>query len=386
MKVHKPIYLDYAAATPLDPSVKAAMEPFWSRAFYNPSATYLAAQLVSKALSEARAKVAAIVGARPAEIVFTAGGTEANNLAIQGVMQAYPDANVVVSQVEHDSIIEPANKYNHKAAQVLPNGQVDLDDLRSKIDDSTVMISIIYANNEIGTIQPIREVSKLLADVRLKRLKTGNKLPLYFHSDACQAAAYLDLHVRRLGVDMLTLNGGKIYGPKQSGVLYVKTGTVVKPQILGGGQESGRRSGTENVGSIVGLATALELVQSRREFEAARLRTLQGLFLTELANKLPKSIINGTLKYRLPNNLHITIPGQDNERLMMQLDEAGILCATGSACSASNEEPSHVLKAIGLSDALAQASLRFSMGRDTSKADIIYTVTTLARIVNGLRP
>jgi len=384
MKAHKSIYLDYAAATSLDPLVKAAMEPYWSQAFYNPSATYLVAQQVSKALQGARSKVAALLGARPAEIIFTAGGSEANNLAIQGVMQANPDTNVVLSTIEHDSILMPASRYTHKKVRVLPDGRIDIDNLRTKIDNRTILVSVIYANNEIGTIQPIREIAKLVADIRQKRHEQDNKIPLYFHTDACQATAYLDLHVRRLGVDLMTLNGGKIYGPKQSGALFIKTGTILKPQILGGGQELGLRSGTENVPAIMGLAAAIELVQTRREFEVARLRDLQDMFVTLLNERLPDVVVNGSLKHRLPNNLHITVPGQDNERMMMQLDEAGILCATGSACSASDEQPSHVLKAIGLSDSQAQSSLRFTMGKATSKADILYTVTNLTRIVGGL--
>jgi cysteine desulfurase len=382
MKSHSPIYLDYAAATPLDARVKTVMDPYWSRMFYNPSATYLAAKRVAEDLGQARSQVASLLGARLNEIIFTAGGTEANNLAVHAVMQAHPGANVVVSNIEHDSILEPAKRYRYKACRVGADGRIDLADLIAKIDDKTVLVSIIYANNEIGTIQPIRDIAALLIQARQRRQSQGNKLPLYFHIDACQAASYLDLHVGRLKVDMMTLNGGKIYGPKQSGNLYVKTGTVLIPQIVGGGQEYNRRSGTENVAANVGMACALSLVQSRREFEVARLRTLQDYFLNLIADKLPNAFINGSLKHRLPNNVHLTLPGFDNERLMMQLDEAGIMCATGSACSASNEEPSHVLKAIGLSDSDAQASLRFTMGRTTTKADVTYVVKTLAQIVD----
>jgi len=382
MKTRKQIYLDYAAATPVDPKVRAAMEPYSAHAFYNPSATYLAARQVARAILDARAKVAVVLGARPAEVIFTAGGTESNNLAIQGVMQAYPKSNVVISAIEHESVLKPALQYQHKMSKVLADGRIDLTDLKTKIDDSTVLASIIYANNEIGTIQPLRDIAKLLDAVRQQRRNNGNMLPLYFHTDACQAAAYLDLHARRLGVDLLTLNGGKMYGPKQSGVLYVRTGTVLKPQIVGGGQEYGQRSGTENVPAIIGLSKALELVQTRREFESARLRELQNLFLSLVSEKIPSAVVNGSIKHRLPNNIHITFPGLDNERLMMQLDEAGIMCAAGSACSASNEDPSHVLKAIGLSDAEAQASLRFTMGRATTKTDIVHTVSTLAAITS----
>lgn len=382
MKTRTPIYFDYASASPLDAKVKAAMEPYSGHLFYNPSATYLAAKHISEDIANARATIARLLGARQREIIFTAGGTEANNLAVQGVMEAHPESNIVLSNIEHDSILVPAKQYKHKLCQVHADGRIDLADLESKIDDKTVLVSIIYANNEIGTIEPIRDITKLLQKLRQARQRRGITRPLYFHTDACQAAAYLDLHVGRLGVDMMTINGGKIYGPKQSGLLYIKTGTVLLPQILGGGQEYGMRSGTENVAAIIGMAAALTLVQSRREFEAARLRGLQNFFVSELAEKLPNAIINGSLKHRLPNNLHLTLPGQDNERLMMQLDEVGVMCATGSACSASNEEPSHVLMALGLTDKEAQASLRFTMGRSTTKSDIIYTVNELAKIID----
>lgn len=380
MKKTAPIYLDYAAASPLDPKVKAAMEPYFAGMFFNPSATYMVARRVNQDVGRARASLASLLGARQMEIIFTAGGTEANNLAINGVMQAHAGTNAVISAIEHDSILAPAGQYKSKIARVQPDGRVDMEDLAAKIDDKTVLVSVIYANNEIGTIQPIRDVAKLIAAIKKERRQNGNDVPLYFHTDACQAAAYLDLHVGRLGVDLMTLNGGKIYGPKQSGVLYVKTGVKLKPQILGGGQEYGLRSGTENVPAIIGMAKAMELVQSRRESEVARLRAFQALFIDTLKVKLPEAIVNGSNKHRLPNNIHITLPGQDNERLMMQLDETGVICATGSACSASNEEPSHVLKAIGLSDQEAQASLRFSMGQTTTKANILYTVSTLAKI------
>ena len=360
-----------------------AMEPYFAGRFYNPSATYLAAKYVSEDVAKARAEVANLLGARQSEIIFTAGGTEANNLAVHGVMRAYPGSNVVLSAIEHDSILEPAKGYKQKFCRVARDGRIDVADLEAKINDRTSLVSIIYANNEIGTIQPIRDIAKIIKKHRQDREKRGITLPLHFHTDACQAAAYLDLHVGRLGVDMMTLNGGKIYGPKQSGVLYVKTGTNMQPQILGGGQEYGLRSGTENVPAIIGLSKALVLAQKAREKEASRLRELQTLFIGTLSDKLPSATINGSTKHRLPNNIHITLPGFDNERLMMQLDKAGIMAAVGSACSASNEEPSHVLKAIGLSDKSAQSSLRFTMGRATTKTDIHYTLNELAKIVNN---
>jgi cysteine desulfurase len=375
------IYLDNAATTPLDPAVLAAMQPYLTEQFYNPSAQYLAARSVKKDLDGARAAIAHHLGARPSEVIFTAGGTEANNLVINGVMRQYQDANVVVSSIEHDSVLKPASQYSIKITKVTHDGRINQSVLFEEINDKTVLVSIQYANNEIGTVQPIADIARQLAEIRRARQKAGNPLPLYLHTDACQAPAYLDIHAARLGVDFMTINASKIYGPKQIGALFVRGGTILLPQILGGGQERGQRSGTENVASIIGFAKALELVQERRHSESKRLRDLQKLFITLLESQVPDVVINGSLKFRLPNNVHITIPGQDNERLMMQLDEAGILCAVGSACSASSEEPSHVLTAIGLSDQDAQASLRFTMGIMTTEADIRRVAETLAKLV-----
>ncbi len=381
MTAKKVIYLDYAAATPLDEKVEAAMEPYFSRQFYNPSATYTAARKVAKDIATARQRVAKWLGAKPGEIVLTAGGTEANNLAINGIMAANPKGNLVVSAIEHESVLKPAKNYPHKIVKVGREGVVDLSDLVRKIDNRTILVSIMYANNEIGTVEPIREIAKILQKIRSERAKKGNNIPLYLHTDACQAANYLDLHVSRLGVDLMTLNSGKIYGPKQSGVLYIRAGVNLEPQILGGGQERGLRSGTENVPAIIGLAAALELVQSNRKTNAAKTSQLQKLFFELVDQQLPNTVVNGPLKNRLPNNVHLTFPGIDNETLMIQLDEQGILCAVGSACSASSEEPSHVLKAIGLSDKDAQSSLRFTLGCGTTEAEIKRTVKVLKTLV-----
>lgn len=376
MKQH--IYLDHAAATPMDGSVLEAMQPYFAEQFYNPSALYLGAKAVARDMAGARARIAGWLGARPGEIVFTAGGTEANNLAIQGIMRQYPEANVVVSAVEHESMLQPAHLFECREAPVLTDGRVDIEQLERVINDQTVLVSVMYANNEIGTIQPVKQIAELLRKLQKRR---KNKLPLYFHTDACQAAAYLDLHTARLGVDLLTINGGKIYGPKQCGALYVRAGVTLAPQILGGGQEQNKRSGTENVAGIMGLAAALDLVQQRRHDEGARLQRLQALFMNDLEEKLPQATINGSRKQRLPNNIHLTLPGQDNERLIMALDEAGIQAAAGSACSTSNEEPSHVLRAIGLTDKEAQSSLRFTMGRRTTAQTVHRTVDTIAGLV-----
>ncbi len=373
------IYLDHAAATPVDERVFEAMRPYFADVFYNPSATYLPARKVAQDIIIARQSVAHHLGARSSEIIFTAGGTEANNLAIRGVMEQYPDGNVVVSAIEHESVLAPAKTYDYRTVPVKPDGTIDLEALQAKIDEKTILVSVIYAQNEVGTVQSLRQIAAIVAE---KRKERSTHVPLYFHTDAAQAANYLDLHVSSLGVDMMTLNGGKMYGPKQSGILFVKTGVTLVPQILGGGQEWGKRSGTENVAGIVGFATALDLAIGMRHEESKRLYGLQQLFLQELKAALPTVVINGSLKRRLPNNIHITLPGQDNERLLIKLESEGVLCAAGSACSASKNEPSHVLRALGISDADARASLRLTMGRSTEESMIHTVVQALTKLVS----
>ncbi|MBC7546667.1 cysteine desulfurase [Candidatus Saccharibacteria bacterium] len=374
-------YFDYAAATPVDARVLAAMQPYYSEQFYNPSATYAAARSVQARLDAARTDIAHWLGARPSEIIFTAGGTEANNIAIHGVMRRFPEANVVASGIEHSAVLAPAKTYLSKLAPVNQQGIVDVAALTDLIDEQTVLVSIMYANNEIGTVQPIREIGRLIAGIRKNRLRAGNKLPIYFHTDACQAANYLDLHAARLGVDLMTLNGGKIYGPKQSGIVFVRGGTILTPLIEGGGQERNLRSGTENIAQAIGFAKALDIAQTMRSDETKRLQALQHYFFAAIEAQLPTAVVNGNRRLRLPNNVHITIAGCDNERLLIQLDAVGIMAAAGSACSASDEAASHVLAALGLSEADSRASLRFSMGRATDQAAIDHLVTQLAAIV-----
>lgn len=380
---NQPIYMDYAAATPVSPAVAAAMQPYFSEKFYNPSATYLAAVGVKKDLETARASVAGVLGCKPLEVTFTAGGTEANNLAIRGVMEQFPGKKVLVGSIEHDSVLAAANLYNHALAPVDGQGLIDLEAIEDSVDDDTVLVSIMLANNEVGSLQPLHKLSNLIEHIRIERHRKGIDLPIYLHTDACQAALYLDLHVSRLGVDMLTLNGGKMYGPKQSGILYVKSSVNLAPQIVGGGQERGRRSGTENVAFAVGFAAALTAAQTNRHTESDRLRELQRKLIKDIQVALPSVIINGSQKHRLPNNVHITIPGCDNERVLFALDEAGILAAAGSACSASSEEPSHVLKAMGISEQDAQSSLRFTLGSSTDEIAIDTLVKTLASLHNA---
>lgn len=377
----KNVYLDYAAATPMDTKVVAAMRPYFVDDFYNPSADYRAAREVKSRLNQARSTIAYWLGARPNEIIFTAGGTEANNLAICGVMDQYPEAGILTSAIEHDSVKRPASAYRTRGIPITTDGRVNLTALENLISDEVVLVSIMLANNEIGVIQPLVRVALLLNRVRRERRRRGIDLPLWFHADACQAGNYLDLHVNRLGVDLMTINGGKIYGPKQSGALFVKQTVELKPIITGGGQERNLRSGTENVAADIGLATALDLAQSCREAEAGRLTALRDYFAREVESRFKSALVNGSRRFRLANNLHISFTGQDNEYLLIGLDQEGIMAASGSACSAGHNQSSHVLRALGLSDEEARSSLRFSLGRTTTKQDIDQTVKVLGKLL-----
>lgn len=376
----RPIYLDHAATTPLDESVLQVMMPYFTEQSYNPSAQYEAARQVKKDISAARTTIASYFGARPSENVFTAGGTEANNIAIHGIMQRFPDAHIAVASVEHDSVLLPARNYNHTEIMVAVDGTITPEATVKAITADTVLVSVQYANNEVGTIQPIKDIAQAIEVVRAERRASGNTTPLYFHTDACQVPAYLDIHVSRLGVDLMTINGSKLYGPKQIGCLFVKSGIVLEPLTQGGGQERGLRSGTENVPAIIGLAAALKLAQENRHKETERLSGIQKHFMKQVS-ELPGVVVNGSQKNRLANNIHVTIAGRDNETLMMQLDDLGVQCAVGSACSASNDEPSHVLMAMGLSRADAQSSLRFTMGRSTTQEDVDYLVDSLRKLI-----
>jgi len=361
------MYLDYAAATPVDPKVLDAMQPYFTEQFANPSSLYASARVTRQALSDARASVANTLGAKPTEITFTAGATESINLAIQGVMKENPGKHIVTTAIEHEAVLRTVEQYDHTLVGVSKSGMVHADDVLSAITDDTVLVSVMMANNEVGTIQPIKEIAVGIAKIRGSR---ANNVPLYLHSDAAQAATTLDLHVSRLAVDLLTLNGGKMYGPKQSGILYIRTGTKLQPLIYGGGQERGVRSGTENVAFAVGFAKALELAQTDRNKESRRLEVLRDLLQKQITDAIPKVIINGDQKHRLPHNLNLTLPGLDGEAAVLYLDNAGVQASTGSACSIGSDEPSHVLLAMGCSGDRANASLRFTLGKNTMQADI----------------
>lgn len=379
------IYLDHAAATPLDKRVLAAMEPFFADNFHNPSSDYAPARRAKQAVEEARKTIAQFLGAKPAEITFTAGGSEANNLAILGAARKFPGSKIICSAIEHDSVIQPVKYLKEKGRSVEvvgvdKRGFIDINQLKKAIDDNTVLISLMYANNEVGSIQPLGKVARMIEEIRRGRQERAISTPLYLHSDACQATQYLNMHVSRLGVDLMVINSDKIYGPKQCGALFIKAGTQLEPLVFGGDQERGLRSGTENVPAIAGFGEAVKLAEKLKEKETKRMKKLQEYFAGEIEN-IKGAKINGPAKRRLPNNLHVTFEGADNERLLMQLDEQGIYVSTGSACSAGKGEPSYVLKAMGMKAADINGSLRFSLGRQTTKGDIDKTVAAIRLLV-----
>jgi len=335
-------------------------------------------------------RAAKLLGARVTEIVWTSGGTESINMAIQGVLRAYPKAHWVTTAIEHDAVLscrEPLKRDGHQATTigVTARGIVDSAEVASAITDETVLVSVMLANNEVGTIQPVGEIAKAIAKIRHNRTERGIKLPLYLHTDACQAAGYLDLSVERLGADLLTLNGSKIYGPKGSGLLYVRQGTQLEPLLYGGGQERGRRSGTENVAAAVGLARAFAKAQVLRQGETRRLAPLRDDLVRRIIAAIPNVLVNGDLKHSLPGTLNLSFPGLEGQALVLYLDQAGIMASTGSACSAPDLSPSHVLVALGRNNNEAAASLRLTLGRSTTAADINNVVSQLPPIVARLR-
>jgi cysteine desulfurase len=378
------IYLDYAAATPLDPRVQLSMVSYAEQNFYNPSSPYMAARQVRRDVEDARARVAYWLGARAGEIIFTAGATEANNIAVHGILGQFPDGNIVTIGTEHDSVLQSVARYDHTLAPVLPDGSVDVSALARLIDDKTVLVSIGYASNEIGTIQPMSKIAQVIQQTRSERVKTGNTLPLYFHTDASQAAGYLDLHASRLGLDLMTLNGAKIYGPKQTGALYVKAGTQIRSPLSGGGQEGGIRSGTENVPGIIGFATALDIVQEEKKEALPKYQALRDELQQRITAALPDTVVNGNPKRRLATNLHLAWSDIDGERLVMLLDEQGVQAATGSACAANKQTASHVLVACGMDKNLLQGSLRLTIGAPTTPDDIARAAEIIIRSVQSL--
>lgn len=375
----KRIYLDHAATTYLDSRVKKAMDPFWIKEFGNPNSLYQEGRRAKKAIDVARSKIAELIGAGPEEIIFTAGGTESDNLAIFGVAGA-KNGHIITTKFEHHAVLNTCKELERQGFKVTyldvgKEGIVNPNDVKRALRPETILVSIMYANNEIGTIQPIAEISKIVH-------KNNNTL---FHTDACQAAGYLDLDVNNSGVDLMTVNGSKIYGPKGIGFLYVRKGIKLQPIIFGGEQEKKMRPGTENVPAIVGLAKAFELVQKDRIKESKRLTVIRDYFIKKLLTQIPKTFLNGHPSRRLPNNINVSILGVEGESVVLYLDEAGVGCSTGSACTSQTLEPSHVIMALDKPYEYGHGSLRFTLGKSNTKKDIDYVMKILPPIIKKLR-
>ena len=379
------MYFDYAAATPIDKRVLMAMEPYFSDDFYNPSAAYSDARRVRADYQAAKHRLAQAIGAKPAEIIMTAGATESINLAINQSQVTRVKSQVLVTAIEHLAVLKAAQAVGAKILPVDESGRVNIEDIKKAITNDTILISVGYANNEIGTVQPIREIANLVSEIRANRFERGVKTPIYLHTDASQAAGHLDINVARLDVDMMTLNAGKCYGPKQVGCLYVRAGIELSPMVYGGGQEMGLRSGTENVVGTIGFATALEIAEKKRKSEAKRLEELRKDLEKFVISEIKEISINGHKKYRLPNILNFSVAGLDAERAVFALDQHGIQVATGSACAANKSARSHVLTAIGLDDKSADGSIRISMGRGTTKSQIEKLKPIIKKVIENER-
>ena len=376
------IYMDHAATTPVAPEVLEAMRPYFSEEFGNASSLHARGRAALMALDQARAAVAGLLGAHDDEIIFTSGGTESDNLAVRGVALASRERgnHLIVSSVEHKAVLKTA----HRLAELhgfrvteLPvdgYGRVDPADVEAAICDETVLISVMTANNEVGTIQPIAEIGQIARE---------HGIP--FHTDAVQAGGYLDINADRLGVDLLTLAGHKLYGPKGVGVLYVRRGTPLEPVQTGGSHERGRRAGTENVAGIVGIATALRLMQEQRPTEVPRLRRLRDRVIEGVLAGVPDAMLTGHPVERLPHNASFAIPGVEADGLLVALDLKGVGVASGSACTSGSVEPSHVLQAMNVPYEAAVGSLRLTLGHFNTDEHVDYVLEVLPEVVERMR-
>lgn len=382
------IYLDYAAATPTDPKVLRTMQPYFSDVAANPSSFHTAGLRAKEAVAEARATIASCLNCADTEILFVSGGTESDNLALFGIVRRYAGngRHVITSAVEHYAVLEPLKRLQKTGAielTILPVdrfGCVDTKDVEKNLRPDTVLVSLMFANNEIGTLLPIAEIGKIL----LKWHKKNKTVFPYFHTDACQVAGVYDLDVEKLHVDALSFSGSKIYGPKGTGCLYLRRGVSLEPLVFGGGQERGLRSGTENVPGIAGLAKALQLSNANREKENARLTVLRDRLIAGLL-AIPKTRLNGHPTKRLPNNVSVSFLDLEGEAAVLYLDAKGIYCSTGSACASASLDPSHVILATGMPYEAAHGSLRFSLGRGTTAKDIEYVISVMPDVVKKLR-
>lgn len=372
-------YLDHAAATPCDERVVAAMQPYLTDIFYNPSASYGGGRDAKKALETARDTIASIIGAKPYDVVFTAGATESINLAIQGVLAN--GGNAVISAVEHVAVRKDVEQYPYTTAAVDSRGCVSLESIEQCVNDETVLVSVVLADNEFGTVQPIADIARLLERIRQERNARGVTTPLYFYTDASQGQTVLDLSVSRLGVDMMTLNSGKCYGPKQVGALWLKPSVRLTPRIVGGGQERGLRGGTENVAGAVGFAKAFSLVQNERHTETERLREIKKQLVEKLRELVPDLEFDSHPKRCLPGHIHMHVDGLDAERVVFHLDNEGIHIATGAACSANKSTRLPSLEAIGLTESQADGSLRITLGHLNKLEDVSYVAEKIAKAI-----
>ena len=391
IKTKRAVYLDHAAATPMDPAVFEAMKPFLMGEYGNPGGLYVVARRAKEAVDHARERVARIFGAQPRNIIFTGSGTESDNLAVFGTARQYAERgkHIITMSIEHHAVLHSAQALEKEGYEVtyLPvdeYGRVTAGQVCEALRDDTILVSIMYANNEIGTIEPIADIGRAIMHWKQKHGRKPTDPP-FFHTDACQAAGYLELNVEKLHVDLMTINGSKIYGPKGTGVLYKRDTVRVKPLIYGGGQEMRFRGGTENVAGIVGLATALERAQFAKEKESKRLTKLREYLWQEIQREIPKVVLNGHPTERLPNNLNVSILDIEGEALLLYMDEYGVALSTGSACTSESLDPSHVIVGIGKPYEYAHGSIRFTLGRSTTKRDIDYVMKILPAVVERLR-
>ncbi len=375
------IYLDHAATTPVDPRVVEAMLPYYTEKFGNPSSIHSLARESRRGLDNAREIVAQALNAQPREIVFTACGTESDNMALKGVAEANQDRgkHIITTAIEHEAILETCKYLEQRGFKVtyLPvdeYGTVDLRELEKAITPETILVSVMMANNEVGTIQPLAEIAEIVKG-----------RGIYFHTDAVQAAGTLDVDVEKLGVDLLSLSGHKFYAPKGVGVLYVRQGTRLMPQMLGGGQERNRRSGTENVAQIVGLARGLELAYQERSTDNPRIQRLRDKLRDGLLETIPDTIPTGHPTNRLPNNASFCFKGVEGEQILLALDLNGVGASTGSACTSASSEPSHVLTAMGISAAVAHGAIRMTLGKGNTEEEIDTVLQLMPDIVEKQR-
>ena len=375
------IYMDHSATSPVDPEVFEAMKPYFTDSFGNASTLYSLGREGKKAMESAREEVASIIGAETKEIIFTSGGTESDNIAILGTAYKLKKKgnHIITSDIEHPAVDETCkylekNGFKITYLPVYKDGIVKVKDLENAITDKTILITIMHANNEIGTMQPIAEIGKIARE---------NKI--YFHTDAVQTVGKIPINVGDLNVDMLSLSAHKLYGPKGVGALYMKQGVRIEPIMYGGGHEKGIRPGTENVPGIVGLGKACSIAKENLQRDAQRLISLRDMLIDGVLSEIEESYLNGHKTKRLPNNANFRFTGIEGESLILHLDGKGIATSTGSACSSTKLEPSHVLMAIGLKEVEAHGLLRISLGHENTEEDIIYTISAIKEVVEKLR-